>query len=78
MAADQEFVYRLHFSSRDRLEAAFALVSDAPEVASCIVEPDPMHLFFLTSPAVAEPLIERIYSDGGMHWCTRHTIREFR
>jgi len=68
-------VYQLEISSAPRLRSAFALVSDCRDVASCAVEPERMRLRFLATPGAAERLVERIYAEGGLAWCTRHVLK---
>jgi len=67
-------VYQMRLRSAPRLYSAFALVSDCRKVASCSVEPERMRLRFLAVPAAAEELVERIYAEGGLTWCSRHAL----
>lgn len=68
-------VYDLELHSDPRLRSAFALVSESREVSSCAVEPERRRLRFLAPPAAARGLVERIYAEGGLSWCSRHVLR---
>ena len=41
-----------------------------------MIEPDGMRLRFLGPRALAERLVEQIYEDGGLTWCSRHDVVE--
>jgi hypothetical protein len=67
-------VYVLRFAEPAALARAFDRVSDHPDVASCSFELAERQLRLLARPAVGEPLIERLYLDGGLAWCSRHAF----
>lgn len=71
-------VYVLHFESLGRLTRAFDLVLEDPEVASCMIEPEQLRLRFLGPVALTDRLVEEIYRDGGLLWCSRHDVRDER
>ncbi|NIW37919.1 MAG: hypothetical protein GWN32_15955, partial [Gemmatimonadetes bacterium] len=43
---------------------------------SCTAESDHRRLRFVAPDRPADELIERIYLDGGLTWCTRHRTLE--
>ena len=47
---------------------------DARDVASCLVEPDLGRIRFLAPRKAADALVERIYFDGGLVWCSQHDL----
>ena len=57
---DDEILFRLHFEESEPLEAAFSRVAESDAVGSCIIEPDPMHLFFVAPEIVGATLVEEI------------------
>jgi hypothetical protein len=65
-------VYVLHFEETGTLTRAFDRVLAAPDVESCMIEADHGRLRFLAPPHVADHLVESIYQDGGLLWCSRH------
>jgi hypothetical protein len=67
-------VYVLRFKELAALSRAFDRVSDHPEVASCSFELQERQIRLLARPAVGEPLIERLYLEGGLAWCSRHAF----
>jgi hypothetical protein len=67
-------VYVLRFTELPALRRAFDRVSDHPEVASCSFELGERQIRLLARPAVGEPLIERLYLEGGLAWCSRHVF----
>ena len=69
-------VYILRLADRSRLDWAFERVIDAREVASCSVEPELRRLRFLAPRRSAERLVENIYLEGGLEWCSRYEMAE--
>ena len=67
-------IYVLRFAEPASLTRAFDQVSDNPYVASCSFELAQRQLRLLAPAAVAEPLVERFYLDGGLAWCSRHAF----
>lgn len=69
-------IYILHLGTRARLEVAFERVLDHAAVASCAVEPGLGRLRFVAPRRVGDELVEGIYLEGGLAWCSRHVIYE--
>ena len=67
-------VYILRFGTPGPLTRAFDWVLESPDVASCMIESDHGRIRFLAPAGVADRLVERIYNDGGLVWCSRHDI----
>jgi hypothetical protein len=67
-------VYVLRFADVGPLTRAFDRIVDAPEVASCSLEIPQRQLRMLAPPSVAERLVERLYLEGGLSWCSRHAF----
>jgi hypothetical protein len=67
-------VYVLRFADVGRLTRAFDRIVDAPEVASCSLEVPERQVRLLAPPAVAERIVERLYLEGGLSWCSRHAF----
>jgi hypothetical protein len=67
-------VYILRFGSEARLQGAFDRVLGSEHVASCMVESAEARIRFLAPVAVADALVEDIYLEGGLVWCSRHDI----
>jgi hypothetical protein len=67
-------VYVLRFEAVGALTRAFDRVVEAPEVASCSLELHQRQLRLLAPPAVAERIVERLYLEGGLAWCSRHAF----
>ena len=65
-------VYILRFGSAARLRGAFDRVLRSAHVASCSVESADARLRFLAPADAADALVEDIYLDGGLVWCSRH------
>jgi len=66
----------LRFADRSSLDRAFARVVECMDVVSCVIEPEESRLRFVARNDVAEPLLELIYADGGLVFCTRHPVRQ--
>ena len=67
-------VYVLHFRSSAAFTRAFDSVMDARDVASCLVEPEHARIRFLAPRKAADALVEFIYGDGGLVWCSQHDL----
>lgn len=67
-------VYVMHFRNSAAFTSAFDSVMDAREVASCLVEPEYGRIRFLAPRKAADELVEQIYGDGGLVWCTQHDL----
>jgi hypothetical protein len=66
-------MYSLRLDRATNLHRAFGVVSDARGVISCTVEPRLGQIRFVAPVSEADALVERIYLDGGLVWCSRHT-----
>jgi hypothetical protein len=71
-------VYVMHFRSTAAFTSAFDSVMDARDVASCLVEPDLGRIRFLAPRKAADALVERIYVDGGLVWCSQHDLNPLK
>ncbi len=67
-------VYVLHFDGVGGLTRAFDLVLEDARVDSCSIEPELQRLRFLGPRPHADALVERIYQDGALAWCSRHDL----
>ena len=67
-------VYVLHFENMGRLTRAFDRVLEDEDVESSVIEPDGRRLRFLGPRALGDRLVEQIYQDGGLTWCSRHDV----
>ena len=67
-------VYVLQLESRAVLSRAFDRVMESDDVESCTVEADEMRLRFLAPTAYGDALVEHVYQDGGLTWCSRHDL----
>jgi hypothetical protein len=67
-------VYVLHFRNSAAFTRAFDSVMDARDVASCLFEPEHGRIRFLAPRKTADELVEFIYSDGGLVWCSQHDL----
>ena len=69
-------VYVLHFENMGRLTRAFDRVLEDADVESSMIEPEGMRLRFLGPGALTDRLVEKIYQDGGLTWCSRHDVMD--
>jgi hypothetical protein len=67
-------VYILRFQSASRLHGAFDRVLGSSHVASCMVESAEARIRFLAPAPAGDALVEEIYLEGGLVWCSRHDI----
>ena len=65
-------IYALAFSSTKALTLAFQRLGESERVESYTIEYDALRLRFLAPRRAAEALVDRIYLDGGLTWCSRH------
>jgi hypothetical protein len=68
-------VYVLRLDGKPNLQRAFAMISNAPDVATCTVEAQIRQVRFLAPADKADALVQRVYLDGGLLWCSRHDAR---
>jgi len=70
---DRELVvYVLRFAEMAPLTRAFDRIADCPDVASCSLELPQRQVRMLAPRPVAERMVERLYLEGGLAWCSRH------
>lgn len=65
-------IYDLRLASSSCLERAVARILDAEAVASCAVEPEQRRVRFVARKRLADALVDGIYAEGGLTWCSRH------
>ena len=65
-------VYVLEFDRPETPARAFGLVLESDRSTSCTAESERCSLRFVAPDRCADSLIERIYLEGGLTWCTRH------
>ena len=68
-------VYVLRLERARNLQWAFNVIAEAADVASSTFEPQLCEVRFVAPRRQADALVERIYSDGGLVWCSRHDLR---
>ena len=66
-------VYVLHLEGPAALARAFDHVLES-DAASCMIEPELERIRFLAPLEIADALVERIYQEGGLLWCSRHDV----
>ena len=71
-------IYVLRFSSSGRLARAVDRLLDSEHVASCAVEPELRQVRFAAPRRHADALVEDLYAEGGLAWCSRHDFRPAR
>ena len=67
-------VYVLHLKGPAAVSRAFERLMASSRIGSCLVEPELGRLRFLAPPKLAEAIVERIYLDGELAWCSRHDL----
>jgi hypothetical protein len=67
-------VYILRFANESRLHGAFDRVLESQHVASCMIEAPEARIRFLAPARAADALVEQIYLEGGLVWCSRHDV----
>jgi len=68
-------VYVLRLEGEKSIERAFDVISNAQNVSSCTFEAGLRQVRFVAPPREADALVERIYLDGGLIWCSRHDAK---
>ena len=56
------------------VQRAFARVNDQDRIASCVVEPAQRRMRFLAPESLGDELMQRIYEQGDLVWCSRHVL----
>jgi len=67
-------VYVLELRGAPALTRAFDRVMESHHVASCVIEPETGRIRFLAPAKAADALVEQIYLEGGLGWCSRHDV----
>ena len=68
-------VYVLRLERARNLQWAFNVISGAAFVASSSFEARLCEVRFVAPRRQADALVERIYLDGGLVWCSRHDLK---
>lgn len=67
-------VYVLVLRGAPALTRAFDRVMESRHVASCLIEPESGRIRFLAPAKAADALVEEIYQEGGLTWCSQHDV----
>ncbi len=68
-------VYILRLERARNLQWAFNVIAQAAYVASSTFEAQLCQIRFVAPRHQADALVERIYLDGGLVWCSRHDFK---
>ncbi|MEM7272582.1 MAG: hypothetical protein AAF547_05830 [Actinomycetota bacterium] len=69
-------VHVLDFENDQALQRAFASLSEHSDVESCLVESGGLRIRFLAAARAGKAIVERLYDEGGLKWCSRHLLNE--
>jgi hypothetical protein len=64
----------LEFTSQEHLSRAFEELLSSEHLEDCLVETDLVRLRFVAPAGHADRLIERVYRQGGLRWCSRQKM----
>jgi hypothetical protein len=64
----------LEFTSQEHLSRAFEELLASEHLEDCLVETDLVRLRFVAPAGHADRLIERVYRQGGLRWCSRQKM----
>ncbi len=67
-------VYVLRFTTPSSLHGACSVLAECERVAACMIEPVRRRIRFLAPDKYAEPMVQRIYLEGGLTWCSSHDV----
>ena len=67
-------LFDLRFTNRARLLAGFRTAQGRESVDSCSLDIGRLRMSFVAPRQRAEALIQQIYLDGGLRWCSRHEL----
>jgi hypothetical protein len=68
-------VYVLRLEKARNLQRAFDVIAAAACVASSTYEAQLCQVRFVAPRRQADALVEKIYLDGGLIWCSRHDFK---
>ena len=68
-------VYVLILRGAPALTRAFDRVMESGDVVSCLIEPITGRIRFLAPPKAADALVQQIYAEGGLNWCSQHDVK---
>ena len=64
----------LHLKGPAAVSRAFERLMASSRIGTCLVEPEHNRVRFLAPRKLAEAIVERIYLEGGLVWCSRHDL----
>ncbi len=67
-------VYILRLEKARNLQWAFKVIAETAYVTSSTFEAQLCQVRFVAPRRQADALVERIYLDGGLVWCSRHDL----
>ena len=67
-------VYVLHFDTGGSLTRAVDRILAHPDVESCMIESDRNRIRFLAPGPSAQKILDEIYQDRGLVWCSAHPV----
>ena len=67
-------LYVLHLADEAALSRAMSRILDCSSVASFVIEPRLGRVRFVTAAQYGERLVETIYMQGRLRWCSRHEV----
>ena len=68
-------VYILRLEKASNLQWAYSVIAGAAYVTSSTFEAQLCQVRFVAPRRQADALVERIYLDGGLVWCSRHDFK---
>jgi hypothetical protein len=69
-------VYVLRFRNAGSVSRAFERLMDSSRVSTCEIEPELGRVRFLAPEKYAAALLERIYLDCDLTWCSSHGLAD--
>jgi hypothetical protein len=67
-------VYVLRLKGPEAVSRAFERLMASSRLGSCLVEPEHDRVRFLAPRKLAEAMVERIYLEGELVWCSGHDL----
>jgi hypothetical protein len=67
-------VYVLHLKGPAAVSRAFECLMTSSRIGSCLVEREHNRVRFLAPRKLADAIVERIYLEGELVWCSRHGL----